>query len=49
MWKAAKHDQLTMFIVIAIINTAGLLEIGYMIYLWKQDKKAAELEDDSEN
>jgi hypothetical protein len=39
LWKAAKHDHLTMFIILAILNTAGIAEIIYIIYLYYSDKK----------
>jgi methionyl-tRNA synthetase len=40
LWKAAKHNHLTIFIVLAILNTAGVAEIIYLIYLYFKDKKA---------
>ena len=41
LWKAAKHSQLTMFIVLALLNTAGIAEILYVIYIYLKDKKEA--------
>ena len=39
LWKAAKHNQLTIFIVLGVVNSAGILEIIYIIYLYYKDKK----------
>lgn len=39
LWKAAKHNHLTMFIVLGVLNTAGIAEIIYIIYLYFKDKK----------
>ena len=41
MWKAAKHDNLTIFILLAILNTAGIFEIIYIAYLYFKDKKVS--------
>lgn len=35
-WKAAKRDQRWWFVVMAIINTAGLLEIIYIVFFQKK-------------
>ncbi len=40
LWKAAKHNHLTIFIVLAVLNTAGVAEIIYIVYLYFKDKKA---------
>ena len=37
LWKAATNRQLAWFIVLAILNTAGMLPILY-IYFYQQDK-----------
>lgn len=39
LWKAVKHDHLTIFIVLSVLNTAGIAEIIYITYLYFQDKK----------
>lgn len=39
LWKAAKNNHLTIFIIIALVNSLGVLEIGYLIYLYFKDKK----------
>lgn len=39
LWKAAKHNHLTVFIVLAILNTVGIAEIIYIAYLYYKDKK----------
>lgn len=36
MWKAAKNDKLVWFILLAVLNTAGILPI---IYILKNRKK----------
>ena len=40
LWKAAKHNHLTMFIVLGVLNTAGIAEIIYIIYLYIKDKNS---------
>ena len=39
LWKAAKKDQMTVFIVLALLNTMGIAEIAYLIYLYVKDRK----------
>ena len=39
MWKAAKTNNLTMFIVLPFVNTLGLLEMIYLGYLYFKAKK----------
>lgn len=39
LWKAAKHNNLTIFIVIGVVNTMGIMEIIYLSYLYFKDKK----------
>ena len=36
LWKAAGHKQLTWFIVLAILNTAGILPIIYILFFQKK-------------
>jgi len=40
LWKAAKKDHLTIFIVIGVLNTVGILEIIYLLVVYLKDKKA---------
>lgn len=37
LWTAAKKNQLTWFILILLVNTLGLLEILYVLFLQKYD------------
>lgn len=37
LWKAAGRRQLTWFIILLLVNTMGLLEIGYIFYLNRWD------------
>ena len=39
LWKAAKRNHLTLFIVLGVVNTAGILEIAYIAYLYFKEKK----------
>jgi len=39
LWKAAKNSHLTVFIVLGILNTAGIAEIIYLVYLYLKGKK----------
>jgi len=38
-WKAARHNQMAWFIVMAILNTAGILEIIYLAFFQKVDRE----------
>lgn len=40
LWKAAKNNHLTIFIVLGILNTAGIAEICYLIWIHFKNKKA---------
>lgn len=42
LWKAARNGHMTVFIVLAILNTAGILEIAYIVYLYIKGKKKTE-------
>jgi len=37
LWKAAKNDNLKWFVVLLVVNTAGILEILY-IYVFSKKK-----------
>jgi len=39
LWKSARNNQLTWFIVMGVVNTAGLLEISYLIWMYFKEKK----------
>jgi len=39
MWKSARHDSLVWFIVFAVVNTAGILEILYIFIFSKMGRK----------
>ncbi|MCX6717288.1 MAG: DUF5652 family protein [Candidatus Taylorbacteria bacterium] len=34
LWKAVKNNHLTVFIVLAFLNTLGIAEIAYLLYLY---------------
>ena len=40
LWKCGRQNQLTWFIVILILNTAGILPIIYLIFFQKTKKTA---------
>jgi len=40
LWKAARNNHLTIFIVLAVLNTIGIAEIIYLVYLCIKSKKA---------
>ena len=39
LWKAAKNNDLTWFVVLLVVNTIGILEILY-VYIFGNKKKA---------
>ncbi|MDD2913090.1 MAG: DUF5652 family protein [Candidatus Pacebacteria bacterium] len=39
LWKSARNGELAWFIALLVINTLGLLEILYIFFLGKKDKK----------
>lgn len=39
LWKAARNNHLTIFIVLSVLNTVGIAEIAYLVYLRTKDKK----------
>jgi hypothetical protein len=39
LWKAAKNNHLTVFIVLAFLNTLGIAEMAYLLYLYLKSKK----------
>ncbi len=42
LWMSAKRDQKNWFIAILILNTLGILEIGYILYTKNKEKKDEE-------
>ena len=36
LWKAARNSQIAWFVVLVILNTAGILEIIYILFLQKK-------------
>ncbi|MDO8467925.1 MAG: DUF5652 family protein [Nanoarchaeota archaeon] len=43
LWKSARKDQITWFILLAVVNTVGILEILY-IYVFSEMKKTPKTE-----
>ncbi|MFA5934376.1 MAG: DUF5652 family protein [Candidatus Paceibacterota bacterium] len=39
LWKSARNNHLTIFIIIMFLNTLGILEICYILYLYYKSKK----------
>ncbi|MFH1972971.1 MAG: DUF5652 family protein [archaeon] len=39
LWKCGRHNQLTWFILILILNTVGILPIVYLLFFQKKDKR----------
>jgi len=39
LWKAAKKDHKYWYVAMLVINTAGILEIIYLAFFQKKDKK----------
>lgn len=44
LWKAGRNNQSAWFICLLILNTAGILEIAYLLYFQKQQKSEKEHE-----
>jgi methionyl-tRNA synthetase len=42
LWMSAKRDQKNWFIALLILNTLGILEIGYILYTKNKEKKEEE-------
>jgi ABC-type arginine transport system permease subunit len=42
LWKAAKNDHLTVFIVLALLNLVGIPEIIYIAYLYFRSRKTGQ-------
>ena len=42
LWKAGRHDQKAWFILILILNTAGILEIFYLLFFQAKKKTKKE-------
>ncbi len=39
LWKSARNNHLTIFILIMFLNTIGIFEISYILYLNYKDKR----------
>ena len=39
LWKSARNNHLTVFIVLMVLNTFGIAEIAYLGYLYFKSKK----------
>jgi len=39
LWKCGRNNQLAWFVVIGILNTAGILPIIYLIWFQKKSRK----------
>ena len=39
LWKAGRNNQLPWFVVMLVLNTAGILEIIYLVWFQKKAKK----------
>jgi methionyl-tRNA synthetase len=37
LWKCGRHNQLYWFIALLVVNTAGILEIIYIVWFQKKD------------
>lgn len=44
LWKAAKRNEPWWFVIILILNTAGILEIVYIFFITKKPRKFSESE-----
>jgi hypothetical protein len=44
LWKAARREDKTWYVVMLILNTAGILEIIYYFFVGKSDKACCESE-----
>jgi len=40
LWKSSRNNQMRWFVLLLILNTAGLLEIIYLVWFQKKHKKA---------
>ena len=39
LWKAARNSDTAWYIILLIVNTVGILEIIYIVWLYFKDKK----------
>jgi len=39
LWKSGRNKQLAWYVVMFILNTAGILEIVYLLFFQKKSKK----------
>ena len=43
LWKAAKKGDLVIFIILGVLNTGGIAEIAYLVYLYIRGRKNKEV------
>jgi len=43
LWKASSNKHLTWFVLLLLVNTVGILEIGYIYYLSKYELGSSKL------
>ena len=48
LWMSARRGQRNWFIALLLLNTLGVLEIGYILYTKNKEKKNIENTEDSE-
>ena len=39
LWKSAKRNELAWFVVLLLVNTVGILEIIYLLYVRSKEKE----------
>lgn len=39
LWKSAKNDQLGWFVILLVVNTAGILEIVYLAFFQRKKEQ----------
>ena len=39
LWKSAKHGQMIWFIVLLVVNTAGILDIIYILFFQRKERR----------
>jgi len=47
LWKCGRNNQLAWFVVLAIVNTAGILEIIYLLFFRKNMNKRVEVKQEA--
>lgn len=44
LWQAARRDQKVWYVVLLVVNTLGVLEIIYLLFFSRQNKRLSEKE-----